>query len=83
MPFHDLIVVRLIRSQATKDGPIPAGTRGTVVSHYGDPDSDFVAVEFDALWHVVDVSTTDLEPWTVDAPAPDETVTSTSMMSRR
>src|ERR671910_3708260 len=63
MSFEELDVVQLLLSLLTRHGPSPVGTIGTIVSNYGDPDSDFVEVEFDAPWHVVTVAVTALAPW--------------------
>jgi hypothetical protein len=59
MSFEELDVVQLLLSLPTRHGPT-VGTIGTIVSKYGDPDSDFVKVEFDAPWHVVTVAVTAL-----------------------
>ena len=40
MSFEELDVVQLLPSLPTRHGPIPVGTIGTIVSNYGDPDSD-------------------------------------------
>jgi hypothetical protein len=69
MSFEELDVVQLLLSLPTRHGPIPVGTIGTIVSNYGDPDSDFVEVEFDAPWHVVTVAVTALAPWRANSPA--------------
>ena len=69
MSFEELDVVQLLLSLPTRHGPIPVGTIGTIVSNYGDPDSDFVEVEFDAPWHVMTVAITTPAPWRGNPPA--------------